>query len=243
MTETFSNVYEDADRARAYADLDFPATYYLAFRDLPQLLHKHVSGVRALDFGCGTGRSTRFLRELGFEVIGVDVSQAMLDRARARDPHGDYRLVRDGALSGFGSATVDAVLAAFTFDNIPNTEKTALLRELRRVLAPGGRVLLVVSSAAIYLHKWASFSTRDFPQNHTARDGDFVRIVMLDVPDRRPVVDVLCGDACYRELFESVGLCVIEVVSPLATGAESVQWVSETRISPWTIYILGREGT
>jgi ubiquinone/menaquinone biosynthesis C-methylase UbiE len=243
MTEIFSNVYEDADRARAYADLDFPATYYLAFRDLPMLLRKHGSGVRALDFGCGTGRSTRFLRELGFKVIGVDVSQAMLAQARARDPHGDYRLVRDGALSELGSGTFDVILAAFTFDNIPDAEKTKLLRELRRLLAAGGRLALVVSSAAIYLHEWASFSTRDFPQNRTAGDGDSVRIVMLDVPDRRPVVDVLCSDAHYRELFESVRLCVVEAVSPLATGAESVQWVSETTISPWTIYILGREGT
>ena len=42
MTDTFSNVYDDADRARAYADLEFPGTYYLAFRDLPVLLRKYA---------------------------------------------------------------------------------------------------------------------------------------------------------------------------------------------------------
>jgi SAM-dependent methyltransferase len=240
MTEPFSNVYADAERARAYADLEFPGTYYLAFRDLPMLLRTHVRGVRALDFGCGTGRSTRFLRSLGFEVSGVDVSAAMLDHARGRDPHGDYHLVVDGALSGFGAGTFDLILAAFTFDNIGgDREKTAALRELRRVLAPAGRLVVVVSSAAIYLHEWASFSTREYPENRHARDGDFVRIVMLDVPDRRPVVDVLCGDGHYRELFTAAGLSVAEVVSPLATGAESVRWVSETTISPWTLYVLG----
>ena len=88
MTEFFDNVYDDADRARAYADLEFPGTYYLAFRDLPGLLRKYVCGTRALDFGCGAGRSTRFLRALSFEVIGVDVSEAMLDQARGRDPRG-----------------------------------------------------------------------------------------------------------------------------------------------------------
>jgi hypothetical protein len=62
---------------------------------------------------------------------------------------------------------------------------------------------------------------------------------MLDVPDRRPVVDILCSDKCYRELFEAAGLRVVDAISPLATGAESVQWVSETAISPWTIYVLG----
>lgn len=240
MTETFSNVYDDAERARAYADLEFPGTYYLAFRDLPALLRRHVRGTRAVDFGCGTGRSTRFLRSLAFEVIGVDISEIMLDQARGRDPHGDYRLVADGNLAGFGTGTVDLILAAFTFDNVPtDRQKTAALRELRRLLAPGGRLVIVVSSADIYLHEWASFSTRDFPANRSARDGDPVRIVMLDVPDRRPVVDALCGDAHYRELFEAVGLRVVEAARPLASGAESVQWVSETTVPPWTIYVLG----
>jgi len=239
MTETFSNVYDDAERARAYAGLEFPGTYYLGFRDLPALVRKHVRGTRALDFGCGTGRSTRFLRDLAFEVIGVDISEIMLDQARARDPGGDYRLVADGSLAGLGTGTLDLILAAFTFDNTTDQQKTSALRELRRLLAPGGRLMAVVSSADIYLHEWASFSTRDFPANRSARDGDHVRIVMLDVPDRRPVVDVLCGDAHYRELFEAAGLRVVDAVRPLATGAEPVQWVSETTISPWSIYVLG----
>jgi ubiquinone/menaquinone biosynthesis C-methylase UbiE len=239
MTEIFRNVYNDVDRARAYADLGFPRTYYLAFRDLPELLRKYACGTRALDFGCGTGRSTRFLRELGFEVIGVDVSALMLDQARGRDPRGDYRLVADDTLAEFATATFDLILAAFTFDNIPDQQKTVALRELRRLLAAGGRLVVVVSSADIYWHEWASFSTRDYPANRTARDGDTVRIVMLDVPDRRPVVDILCSDARYRELFEAVGLRVMEAVRPLAMGTESVQWVSETTVSPWALYMLG----
>jgi ubiquinone/menaquinone biosynthesis C-methylase UbiE len=204
------------------------------------LLRKYASGTRALDFGCGTGRSTRFLQDLAFEVIGVDVSEIMLDQARGRDPQGDYRLVADGALAGFGTGTLDLILAAFTFDNIPTDhQKTSALRELHRLLAQSGRLVVVVSSPAIYWHEWASFSTRDYPANRSAQDGDSVRIVMLDVPDRRPVVDILCSDTHYRELFEAVGLRIVDTVRPLATGAESVQWVSEATIPPWTIYVLG----
>jgi SAM-dependent methyltransferase len=240
MTDTFSNVYDDTERARAYAALEFPGTYYLAFRDLPALLRKHARGTRAVDFGCGTGRSTRFLRDLAFEVIGVDISEIMLAEARSRDPHGDYRLVADGSLAGLGSGTADLILSAFTFDNIPtDQQKTSALRELRRLLAADGRLVVVVSSADIYLHEWASFSTRDYPANRSARDGDRVRIVMLDVPDRRPVVDVLCGDGHYRELFGGAGLRVVDAVRPLASGTEPVRWVSETTISPWSIYVLG----
>jgi predicted TPR repeat methyltransferase len=80
------NCYEDSGRANAYATLEFANTYYLAFRDLPSILTRHVTGRRALDFGCGTGRSTRFLRNLGFNVTGIDISEDMLQIARATDP-------------------------------------------------------------------------------------------------------------------------------------------------------------
>ena len=240
MNRAFSNVYEDEARARAYATLEFPGTYYLAFRDLPDLIHQHGGGLRALDFGCGTGRSSRFLRNLGVDVTGVDISEAMLDQARALDPAGDYRLVRGGAaLEEFGRGTFGVILAAFTFDNIPtDAEKADALTWLRSVLALDGALFLVVSSPVIYVNEWASFSTKDFPENRHARDGDRVRIVMLDVPDRRPVEDVLCTDANYRRLFQNASLELREVRSPLATGQETTPWLSETTTAPWTIYVL-----
>lgn len=93
MGTEFLNVYDDERRADAYAKLEFPGTHYLAYRDLPKILREHVAGTRAMDFGCGTGRSTRFLRTLGFDVVGVDVAERMLARARQQNPEGSHRLV------------------------------------------------------------------------------------------------------------------------------------------------------
>ena len=238
MSEPFGNVYEDSTRAQAYAQLGFPGTYYLAFRDLPHLFQKYVRGTKALDFGCGTGRSSRFLERHGFATIGVDISAAMLEQARQLAPQGDYRLVTAGTLGDLPER-FDLILAAFTFDNIPtNAAKAQALIALRGLLAPAGCMILVVSAPAIYRHEWASFSTKDFPENQRARDGEIVRIVMLDVPDRRPVEDVVCGDAQYRNLFATAGLGVRELVQPLATGSEPIAWVSETHTAAWSVYVL-----
>jgi SAM-dependent methyltransferase len=239
MNRAFSNVYADEGRARAYAGLEFPGTYYIAFRDLPGLIHRHNHGSCALDFGCGTGRSTRFLRNLGLHVIGADISQAMLNQARSLDASGEYRLIRDSIASEFAPGSFDIILAAFTFDNMPTETKAEVLSALRILLARSGCLLLIVSAPEIYVNEWTSFSTRDFPENRHAKEGDRVRIIMLDVPDRRPVEDVFCTDTHYRRLFESAGLRVLDVQKPLATGSETTRWISETTTSAWTIYVLG----
>jgi 2-polyprenyl-3-methyl-5-hydroxy-6-metoxy-1,4-benzoquinol methylase len=107
---SFFNVYDDAKRAEAYAKLQFPSTYYLGFRDLPSIIAEQVTGQTALDFGCGAGRSTRLLKGLGFNVIGVDISSSMVQLARTADPEGDYRAVEDGEFNSLEPASFDLVL-------------------------------------------------------------------------------------------------------------------------------------
>jgi SAM-dependent methyltransferase len=242
MNAEFSNVYDDRMRAEAYATLEFPGTYFLAFRDLPAILRAHIRGRRALDFGCGAGRSTRFLRSLGFETVGVDIAAHMLERAREHDPEGDYRLIPDGDLSRLAAGAHDLVLSAFTFDNVATMEKkVGLMRSLSNLLYAGGRIVNLVSTPEIYVHEWASFSTKDFPENRLARSGDTVRIVMLDVPDRRPVEDVVWSAEDWLEVYRRAGLVAIQVSRPLGRPAEPYRWVSETTIAPWVIYVLGKK--
>jgi ubiquinone/menaquinone biosynthesis C-methylase UbiE len=234
-----ANCYEDANRASAYATLEFANTYYLAFRDLPEILSAHVTGLRALDFGCG-GRSTRVLRKLRFDVTGVDISEDMLRIARTTDPSGDYRLVPGDNLNQFAAGSFDLVLCSFPFDNVPGGMKAGLFRDLRRLLAPTGTIVNLVSSPEIYTHEWASFTTKDFPENAVARNGDLVRIVVTDHQDRRPVEDILWTDESYRAVYREAGLEAVRVFEPLAKGDEPYSWVSETKIAPWVIYVLRR---
>jgi SAM-dependent methyltransferase len=240
MESRFSNVYADRARAEAYATLEFPGTYFLAYRDLPAIIGEHVQGKRALDFGCGAGRSSRFLKKLGFDVVGVDISAPMLARARDRDPGGDYRLVSDADLIGFPAGSFDLILCAFTFDNIPTMEKkVAILEGLRKCLDPRGRIVNLVSAPEIYVNEWVSFSTKEYPENRAARCGDKVRIVMLDVDDRRPVEDILWTEDGYGEAYERAALRPIEIYKPLGKPGEPIPWTSETDIAPWVIHVLG----
>lgn len=236
--DPFHNTYNDAEYADSYSGLEWSGTYLLVRRDLPDILREHVAGRRALDFGCGTGRSTRLLRECGFDVTGVDISESMVARARQLDPGGDYRLLADGTLTATPAGPFDLVLAAFPFDNTPAAQKPRLLRALGDLLAPAGRLVNVVSSPEIYVHEWVSFSTRDFPENRDARDGEIVRIVTLAFRHGRPCEDVLCTDTEYRRLYAEAGLKVVAEHRPLGRDGEGVPWVSESRVAPWVIWVL-----
>jgi SAM-dependent methyltransferase len=242
----FSNVYDDAERAGAYATLEFPGTYYLAYRDLPVIIAQYVSGRDALDFGCGAGRSTRFLKRLGFAAIGIDISRSMIELAAKTDLHGNYRLADDGDFSAFAPASFDLILSAFAFDNIPEVAKRAeLLRSLRELLRANGRIILLGSTPEIYQNEWVSFTTKDFPENRFAKSGEPVRIVMKDVADARPVIDIVWSHEDYLKLLAAAGLDLVAHHRPVGRDDEPIAWVSETSIAPWIIYVAKkmREGS
>lgn len=234
-----TNCYNDAKRARAYAKLEFSGTYFLAYRDLPDILFEHANGKKALDFGCGAGRSTRFLKKLGFDTVGVDIAKDMIEKALEMDPDGNYILIKDGRLSQFENNTYDLTLSAFAFDNIPSVEKKVdILGDMGSILKRDGIIVNLVSSPEIYINEWASFSTGGFPEKKKTKSGDKVKIIITDIEDKRPVEDFMCTDDDYKKIFKKAGLELVKTYKPLARESDTYKWVSETSIAPWTIYVL-----
>ncbi len=102
-------------------------------------------GVRVLDVGCGTGGASRLLAaEHGVEVVGIDITAPFVEVARwLSRPRGWRRthvLLCRCRLVPLPDACVDVVWCQHALMNMPDTE--AVLKEWRRLLVPGGRVLL-----------------------------------------------------------------------------------------------------
>ncbi|HEX2968227.1 MAG TPA: class I SAM-dependent methyltransferase [Bacteroidales bacterium] len=237
----FKNTYSNQTRAESYSKLEFPNTYYLAYRDLPKIISEHITGKKAVDFGCGTGRSTRFLKQLGFDATGIDISESMIRIAKELDKEGDYRIVTDGNYKQLGSSGFDIVQSIFTFDNIPGWEnRTTILKGLRDLLKPTGKLICLDSTPELYVNEWASFSTMDFPENNYAKTGDIVRDIMLDVEDRSPIEDIFWTLDDYHKLFSMAGLKLEATYKPLGLKEEPYDWKSELKIAPWIIFVLGK---
>ena len=100
-----------------------------------------VAGRRILDAGCGSGPLSAALRDRGAVVTGIDSSAGMLELARRRLGSGaDLRLADLGTPLPFGDGAFDDVVAALVLHYLEDW--TAPLAELRRVLKPGGRLIV-----------------------------------------------------------------------------------------------------
>ena len=109
---------------------------------------------------------------------------------------------------------------------------------MRTVLKPDGAIVNLVSSPEIYTHEWASFSTKDYPENKKAKSGDKVKIIITATDDPRPVEDTVWTHGSYLETYTQANLNPIVTHKPFGRPDEPYEWVNETRIAPWTIYVL-----
>jgi ubiquinone/menaquinone biosynthesis C-methylase UbiE len=107
-------------------------------------IRAHVAGTDILDCGCGYGRLLEELIRRGYAAIGTDFSAAMLARCVATDPDLAHRLVQaDSRALPFKSSSFNAVVAFTLLTSMPaDSDQLALLREIRRILRPGGAVYL-----------------------------------------------------------------------------------------------------
>jgi SAM-dependent methyltransferase len=102
------------------------------------------AGRRILDFGCGTGRLTDWLRARGAEVLGVDASPEMVEAARTRRPSGRFEVLESGRIpaedGAFDTVLSVGVLQYFVMEA---SQLATISSELARVLAPGGQLVAI----------------------------------------------------------------------------------------------------
>ena len=129
-----------------------------------------VAGRRILDVGCGAGPLLESLRDRGAIVTGADPSIAMLELARQR--LGDGAALHQAGLGGgplpFPDGAFDDAIACLVLHNLEDW--TAPLAELRRVLAPGGRLIVAVNHPFAYKLQYPDadyFASREYSEEYT----------------------------------------------------------------------------
>jgi SAM-dependent methyltransferase len=136
---------------KCYVDFSRVAQAYDGTRAIPigvleeacrRLIGRHLlsPGASVLDVGCGTGQITDVLHRAGCAVVGLDISAAMLRLARSRTP--DVPVLVGSAYDlPFGDGTFDAAIVSKLFQHL--RDWPAALRQIKRVLRPGGALVHV----------------------------------------------------------------------------------------------------
>lgn len=108
-----------------------------------------VRGLKILDLGCGEGYCARLLKERGAgELLGIDLSEEMIARARTteeKERRGiEYRTGNATHLESLEDQSFDRVIAVFLFNYIKSEEVALVMKEVHRILKPGGRFVFSV---------------------------------------------------------------------------------------------------
>jgi len=103
-----------------------------------------VEGERVLDLGCGNGRFYQFFSDKNVDYIGVDNSEKLIEIAKKRYPWGKFQ-VADALNLPFPDNFFDKILSIAILHHIPSSEyRIKFLNEIKRVLKPGGTLMLTV---------------------------------------------------------------------------------------------------
>jgi ubiquinone/menaquinone biosynthesis C-methylase UbiE len=139
-------------------------------------------GERALEIGCGTGSLLLLLKRAqpDAEVIGLDPDPAALAIARRKARRAGVSLQLDEGFADelpYPDGSIDRVLSSFMFHHLSAAVKAGTLREVRRVLKPGGRVHMVDFGGPNSSSR--GFLARHIHTNHHLKDIDEARVLEL----------------------------------------------------------------
>jgi 2-polyprenyl-3-methyl-5-hydroxy-6-metoxy-1,4-benzoquinol methylase len=121
-----------------------------------------ATGLRILEVGFGNGAFMSHAHKLGASVIGIEANAALAERATAAG----LEAYAATGFERFDSGTFDAVVLFDVLEHIPQGDLTGVLREVRRVLKPGGRVV-------------ARFPNGDSPLSLASQNGDPTHITYI----------------------------------------------------------------
>jgi len=140
---------------KTYEREDVVEKYYERYLKIPDYFEINISklvkefpGKKLLDVGCGPGQFSRIFADQGFEVVGIDYSKAMIDKANSLSVNKDnleYNVMDMRNLKGFfDKSTFDVIWASASLLHLDLDEIQKVLSDFKYILKRGGHIFLIV---------------------------------------------------------------------------------------------------
>lgn len=244
MTQN-SDFYDEQTHAQAYTHRNYQETYYLIERCLKEYFQTWtpaaIKHAKAIDYGCGTGSSTRLLKDFGFDVVGIDPSLSMIEVAKKIELAGDYVHINDFFNWQDLENCFDLVSSSFVLP-VLCTEKEVhnYLLQSRRLLKDNGIFLIVTAGWEAFdpAYSWLSWH-QDFPENNHLRNGGAVKGYLRQA--QLLLEDTLWTRDFLKDAMAQNHLRIESLFQPLGYPTDPFSWLSEKTTSPFEIYILRKD--
>lgn len=244
--------------------LGLNSTLYLAYRDIPGLLKKHLfdkvqkERFRVLDFGCGAGLSTELITKMinkaGFQadIYGVDISEQNIKFARQRLEQATFAQVEPGeSLKHLGE--FDLIICSFVLVENQQNKMNAILKDIQSLLTDSGISIITNCASKAYKasNKWYTFNNK-FEENSPSGLSNKLKF-KEDQPIKVQVFasygsdisftfyDFFHSGSAYRNAYQAVGLDLLETHKPVGKESDGIDWESEKKHSPYKIHILSKQ--
>jgi SAM-dependent methyltransferase len=189
-----------------YSNIPISSTAEYGFNGAARTLGD-ICGKRVLDYGCGGGRSTLFLKGLGADASGADIREDIINLARGLSPGTEYRTIRDGKIP-YPDNTFDIAFSSFVhveMESLGEMEQAA--REVHRVLKPGGIYVILTVNPEAWGHEYEYFSSR-FPPGFRHESGQKIRVTIRHESRTIEFLDHYWKEGDYRATLEGGGFRV-----------------------------------
>lgn len=195
-----------------------------------------VAGQTILDFGCGPANFSAELSEQGAAVIGLDADRVVIERARQHDPRGDYRVNRGLLAQELSGVAINTIIATFSICVVPDRELRYDLRDMRNLLQPGHRILILEPNLEKALG--VEYADLHYHPKGNVQTGDLVRVTLGSGENACKLTDdIYRTHADYRQLLEEAGFTIDQFEEPRPDPSWEGDWELEAKHPPFLLIV------
>jgi len=188
-----------------------------------------------LDYGCGTGKFCRFIRDRGAKVIGVDISKNMIRVAKKSGSEKiEYYVIKSGCLDFISSNSLDFAVINFVFCTISSSEEIKkIMHDINRCLKKNGKIIILDVNWEVSNGKeFISFKMDKIKRLISGqRVGGLLKSKM---PIRTE--DYFWSKENHVSMLKKAGFKISDIEEPLALD-DSHEWINEKEFSPFLIIV------
>lgn len=225
--------------SKEFATRDFSGSRYLIYREVPKILSTlQLKTSLVLDIGCGTGRSTRYLRDLGYNPIGIDINYTLLKLAKEKDKEGSYVLTKKAW--PFRDNLFDLAYCQLVLLELPSkAEILSLFLSTKRILSEKGTLVIVTATPeSSSPGEWLSISTTFKENMPYPKSGEKVKKLLI--PENISLIDHHWDESDITEIAHLADLKLKTSLKFRTQKNDPYEWKDEIHTPPYMAYILTR---